>query len=237
MITLPPHLEIHDKRFANLVHPLSRLDMIADGFTWTEGPVWFGDHDCLIFSDIPSQRLMRWSETDGVSVYRQPSHFNNGNTRDRQGRLIGCRHGTRDVVRTETDGSLTVLANSYQGKRLNSPNDVVVTSDGIVWFTDPSYGIMSSFEGYRATPEQSTRNVYRLDPETGDLRAVITDFAQPNGLAFSLDETRLYVAESGLSHDPAVPPGDPAIRRRWRRGHRCWCVLHAGHGVPRRVPV
>jgi gluconolactonase len=204
MITLPPHLDILDERFAALVHPMSKLEMIADGFTWTEGPVWFGDHDCLLFSDIPSQRVLRWSEADGLSVFRAGSGFNNGNTRDRQGRLVGCRHGMRDVVRTEIDGSLTVLADAFEGKRLNSPNDVVVSSDGAVWFTDPTYGIISNFEGYRAAPEQASRNVYRLSPE-GDLRVVVSDFTQPNGLCFSPDETLLYIAESGSSHDDAVP--------------------------------
>lgn len=204
MITVPPHLEIHDDRFASLVHPMSTLDVIAEGFTWTEGPVWFGDRDCLLFSDIPSQRILRWSETEGLSVYRAGSGFNNGNTRDRQGRLIGCRHGMRDVVRTEHDGSLTVLAGLFEGKRLNSPNDVVVSSDGSVWFTDPTYGIISNFEGYRSEPEQAARNVYRLSPD-GELSAVITDFTQPNGLCFSPDEAVLYVAESGSSHDDSVP--------------------------------
>ncbi|WP_223425625.1 SMP-30/gluconolactonase/LRE family protein [Tateyamaria pelophila] len=204
MISLPPHLEMHDNRFAAMVHPMSTLDVIAEGFTWTEGPVWFGDHDCLLFSDIPSQRILRWSEREGVSVYRERSGFNNGNTRDVQGRLIGCRHGERDVVRTEIDGSLTVLADSFDGKRLNSPNDVVVSSDNAIWFTDPTYGIISNFEGYRSDPEQSARNVYRLSPD-GELKVVASDFSQPNGLCFSPDETTLYIAESGSSHDDSVP--------------------------------
>ena len=204
MITLPPHLQVHDPRFAALVHPMSKLERIAEGFTWTEGPVWFGDRDCLLFSDIPSRRILRWSEADGLSVYRNDSGFNNGNTRDRQGRLIGCRHGSRDVVRTEYDGTLTVLARTWQGKRLNSPNDVVVSSDGAVWFTDPTYGILSNFEGFRTPPEQPARNVYRLSAE-GDLSVVAGDFVQPNGLCFSPDETRLYIAESGSSHDDDVP--------------------------------
>ncbi|MBY6122029.1 SMP-30/gluconolactonase/LRE family protein [Mameliella alba] len=204
MITLPPHLEIHDDRFAALIHPMSQLEVIAEGFTWTEGPVWFGDHDCLLFSDIPSQRIMRWSEHEGLSVFRTGSGFNNGNTRDRQGRLVGCRHGMRDVVRTEIDGSLTVLADRFDGKRLNSPNDVVVSSDGAVWFTDPTYGIISNFEGYRSDPEQSGRNVFRMSPG-GELSAVVTDFSQPNGLCFSPDEKTLYIAESGSSHDDSVP--------------------------------
>ncbi|UOA30187.1 SMP-30/gluconolactonase/LRE family protein [Pseudosulfitobacter sp. DSM 107133] len=204
MKPMPPHLEIHDDRFATLVHPVSTLDVIAEGFTWTEGPVWCGDHDCLLFSDIPSQRIMRWSDTEGLSVYREGSGFNNGNTRDTQGRLVGCRHGARDVVRTEADGSLRVLADRFQGKRLNSPNDVVVSSDGAVWFTDPTYGILSNFEGRRRPPEQSARNVFRLSPD-GDLGAVVTDFVQPNGLCFSPDEKTLYISESGSSHDASVP--------------------------------
>ncbi len=204
MITVPPHLEIRDDRFAQLVHPVSGLETIAEGFTWTEGPVWFGDRDCLLFSDIPSQRILRWSEREGLSVYRAPSGFNNGNTRDRQGRLVGCRHGMRDVVRTEIDGSLTVLADRHGGRRLNSPNDVVVSSDGAVWFTDPSYGILSNFEGYRSAPEQEAHHVFRLSPE-GELRAVVSDFVQPNGLCFSPDESLLYIAESGSSHDNTVP--------------------------------
>lgn len=205
MTRLAEHLEVHDERFRQLVHKTSQLERLATGFTWTEGPVWFGDHDCLLFSDIPSRRVMRWSGTEGASVFRFPSEFTNGNTRDREGRLVSCRHGARDVVRTEHDGRITVLADRFEGKPLNSPNDVVVASDGVVWFTDPTYGIISNFEGYRSEPEQASRNVYRLEPESGQLEAVITDFVQPNGLAFSPDETRLYVAESGRSHSDEVP--------------------------------
>ena len=205
MISFPPHLEIHDDRFRNLVHPMSRLERIAQGFTWTEGPVWFGDHGCLIFSDIPSQRLMRWDETGVLSTFRHNTGFNNGNTRDPLGRLVSCRHGYRDVVRTEHDGSLTVLADSYDGNPLNSPNDVVVSTDSTIWFTDPTYGIISNFEGYRAEPEQAAHHVFRIDPGTGEVVPVVSDFVQPNGLCFSLDETRLYVAESGSSHDESVP--------------------------------
>ena len=204
MITLPPHLEVHDDRFRALTHPMSRLEKIAEGFTWTEGPVWFGDRAALLFSDIPSRRIMMWSEVTGVTLYRGESQFNNANTRDHQGRLVGCRHGTRDVVRTEHDGSLTVLAHEWQGKRLNSPNDVVVSRDGAVWFSDPTYGIISDFEGYRSAPEQDARNVYRIGPD-GVMSVVVSDFAQPNGLCFSPDERTLYIAESGSSHDPDVP--------------------------------
>ncbi len=141
----------------------------------------------------------------GVSVFRQPSNFANGNTRDRQGRLISCEHGGRRVTRTEIDGSITVLADSYNGKRLNSPNDVVVKSDGSIWFTDPTYGILSDYEGYKSEPEQKTRNVYRIDPASGEVEIAVDDFVQPNGLAFSPDETKLYVADSSYSHDVSRP--------------------------------
>ena len=197
--------EIHDERFRQLIVASAGLEELYGECRWAEGPVWFADLNCLIWSDIPNQRMLRWVPDGGVSVFRFPSNFVNGNTRDRQGRLISCEHGGRRVVRTEVDGTLTILADRYQGKRLNSPNDVVVRSDGSIWFTDPTYGIKSDYEGYRAEPEQATRNVYRLDPETGALEAVITDFGQPNGLAFSPDETRLYVADSASSHDVTAP--------------------------------
>lgn len=197
--------EIHDDRFRFLIVPTSPLDELYSECRWAEGPVWFADQGSLIWSDNPNERMLRWVEGGGVSVFRSASNFSNGNTRDRQGRLVTCEHGTRRVTRTEIDGSITVLADSYQGKRLNSPNDVVVRSDGSVWFTDPTYGIMSNYEGYRADPEQETRNVYRLDPQTGEIDAVVSDFGQPNGLAFSPDETILYVADSSSSHDPDRP--------------------------------
>ncbi|MCT7378677.1 SMP-30/gluconolactonase/LRE family protein [Chelativorans salis] len=197
--------EIHDTRFRSLIIKNARLEELYSGCRWAEGPVWFGDANQLLFSDIPNQRMLRWEPDGGVSVFRQPSNFANGNTRDRQGRLVTCEHGTRRVTRTEPDGTITVLADSFEGKRLNSPNDVVVGFDGSVWFTDPTYGILSDYEGYRAEPEQGAQNVYRLDPETGDLSAVIGDFRQPNGLAFSPDEKTLYIADSAASHDDTAP--------------------------------
>jgi len=169
---------------------------IAEGFDWVEGPVWFGDANCLLFSDIPNNRIMRWSPDTGVSVYRQPSNFSNGHTRDRQGRLLSCQHGTRCVTRTELDGSVSVIADSFDGKKLNSPNDVVVKSDDSIWFTDPHYGIMTNYEGYKAEQEIPCY-VYRLDPNSGAIEAVITDMNCPNGLAFSPNEDRLYVADTG----------------------------------------
>lgn len=197
--------EIHDPRFTHLIVGSARLEELYSGCRWAEGPVWFNDANQLLWSDIPNQRMLRWTPEGGVSVFRQPSNFANGHTRDRQGRLISCEHGTRRVTRTEVDGSITVLAESFQGKRLNAPNDVVIRSDGSIWFTDPTYGILSDYEGYRSDPEQATRNVYRLDPLTGELDAVATDFNQPNGLAFSPDEKILYVADSGASHDNVLP--------------------------------
>lgn len=200
-----PLYEIHDPRFRYLVVKSAALDELYSGCRWAEGPVWFADSGSLIWSDIPNQRMLRWVPDGGVSTFRAPSNFTNGNTRDRQGRLVSCEHGARRVTRTEIDGSITVLADSFQGKRLNSPNDVVVRSDGSVWFTDPTYGILSDYEGYKAEPEQTTRNVYRLNPETGALEIVVDDFGQPNGLAFSPDETKLYVADSASSHDINAP--------------------------------
>ena len=196
--------EIHDPRFRHLTVGSAGLDIIATGLRWAEGPVWIGDMNCLLFSDIPNQRIMRWVPGGSATVFREPSNFANGHNRDRQGRLISCEHGARRVTRTETDGSITVLADAYMGKKLNSPNDLVCHSDGSIWFTDPTYGIMSDYEGFRATPEQPTRNVYRIDP-TGALSVVCDDFTQPNGLAFSPDETVLYIADSAASHDPALP--------------------------------
>ena len=201
----PSIYEIRDPRFRRLVVGSAALDELYTGCRWAEGPVWFADLNCLIWSDIPNERMLRYSQDGDVSVFRPRSDFTNGNTRDNQGRLVSCQHGQRRVVRTEIDGSITVLADSFQGKRLNSPNDVVVKSDGTIWFSDPNYGIMSNYEGFKAEPEQATRNVYRLDPASGALTAVCTDFGQPNGLAFSPDEKKLYIADSAWSHDPDWP--------------------------------
>ena len=179
------------------------VKQLATGFDWVEGPVWFGDADCLLFSDIPNNRIMRWSESAGISTYRQPSNYANGHTRDRQGRLVSCEHGMRRVTRTELDGSITVIADAYNGKPLNSPNDVIVKSDGTIWFTDPHYGIKTNYEGFKSEQELSC-NVYRVDPTDGSITAVVTDFECPNGLAFSPDESRLYIADTGrmFSDDP-----------------------------------
>lgn len=192
--------EIHDQRFRSLIVGSAALEELYSSCRWAEGPVWFNDSNCLLWSDIPNQRMLRWVPDGGVSVFRSPSNFANGHTRDRQGRLVSCEHGTRRVTRTEVDGTITVLADRYLGRKLNSPNDVVVHSNGSVWFTDPTYGILSDYEGYKSDPEQPSRNVYRLDPSTGDITAVVSDFLQPNGLVFSPDESLLYIADSGASH-------------------------------------
>ena len=197
-----PAVEIVDPRFTAYRLGNAAVERLYTGCRWAEGPVWFGDGRFLVWSDIPNDRMLRWNEEDGrVSLFRQPSGCSNGNTRDRQGRLISCEHRTRRVTRTEHDGSLTVLIDAYEGKRLNAPNDVVVHSDGSVWFTDPGYGIMMDYEGGRAEPELPTR-VYRLDPDSGRATVVADDFERPNGLCFSPDESLLYISDTGASHDP-----------------------------------
>jgi len=189
--------EILDPAFRALVLPNARLETLGAGFRWLEGPVWFADQRCLLLSDLPNDRILRWTASGGLGVYRAPAGFENGHARDRQGRLVGCSHQRRCITRVELDGRLTVLADRFEGKRLNSPNDVVVKSDGSIWFTDPPYGIQTDYEGGRQVAELPPR-VYRLDPHDGRLTVVADDFQGPNGLCFSPDELRLYVAETGL---------------------------------------
>jgi len=188
--------EIRSPRFARYILSNATLELLATGFRWIEGPVWMGDANCLLFQDLPNDRTMRWIEGQGVSVYRAPSNYANGQTRDRQGRLIACSHRKRCLYRIEYDGRITKLIDRHAGNRLNSPNDIVVKSDGSIWFTDPLYGISNDYEGGRQASEQPPA-VYRLEPETGEIRIVANDFDGPNGLAFSPDETRLYIAETG----------------------------------------
>nr|WP_199414548.1 MULTISPECIES: SMP-30/gluconolactonase/LRE family protein [unclassified Cupriavidus] len=183
-------------RFEKYHLPLAAIDRIAVGCRWSEGPVWFGDGRYLLWSDVPNDRILRWDEETGnTSVFRSPSNHANGNTRDRQGRLVTCEHVGRRVTRTEYDGSITVLADRYDGKPLNSPNDVVVKSDGSIWFTDPPFGIAGYYQGEKATSELPER-IYRIDPVSGRLDIVADDVSGPNGLAFSPDEEVLYVIES-----------------------------------------
>lgn len=199
-----------DDRFRACFKGSARLDRLYTGTRWAEGPAYFPAGRYLVWSDIPNDRIMRWDETTGeVGVFRQPAGYTNGHTVDREGRLVSCEHGNRRVTRTEHSGAITVLADSYQGKRLNSPNDVVVKSDGSIWFTDPAYGIDSDYEGHKAESEIGACYVYRVDPQSGAVSVVADDFVRPNGLAFSPDERRLYVSDTGRSH---VPDGPRHIR-------------------------
>lgn len=202
--------EALDPSFNHLISGNARLIRLWSGAAWAEGPVWFDDHNVLFFSDIPNDRILRFSpDASGlmgeVSVFRQPANYTNGHTRDREGRLVSCEHGGRRVSRTEPDGSITVLADRFEGKRLNSPNDVAVRADGTVWFTDPSYGILSDLEGHKAELEYGGCHVFCVDPQTGDLRVACADFVKPNGICFSPDHTTLYIADTGASHDPDGP--------------------------------
>ena len=198
------YYEVIDQRFARLFNGNAQVDKLFTGCRWSEGPAYFAAGRYLVWSDIPNNRMMRFDETDGsVSVFRQPAGNSNGNTVDLQGRLISCEHSGRRVSRTNHDGSVTTIAASFNGKRLNSPNDAVVHSDGSIWFTDPSYGIDSDYEGDKAESEIGSCNVYRVDPGTGKIEAVITDMTRPNGIAFSLDETKLYVSDTGRTHQGA----------------------------------
>ncbi|MFN0161653.1 MAG: SMP-30/gluconolactonase/LRE family protein [Burkholderiales bacterium] len=222
-----PSIVTLDASFDRLRLTLVKVERIAHGTRWGEGPVWFGDTRTLIWSDVPGNTMYRWDEESGAfGVFRKPSNNGNGNTRDRQGRLVTCEHLTRRVTRTEYDGSITVLADSFEGKRLNSPNDVVVKSDGSVWFTDPTFGIGGFYEGKKDTPALPT-NVYRIDPD-GTLAVGAEGINQPNGLAFSPDESLLYVVESRsvprkiLAYD--VVGGKALTRRR--------VAVDAGPGTP-----
>jgi len=222
-------IKIVDPSFAKYRVNSAKVERLGTGYRWCEGPVWFGDGRYLLWSDIPNDRLMKWEEETGaVSVFRKPSHNANGNTRDRQGRLLTCEHDARRVTRTEYDGAVTVIADGYEGKPLNSPNDIVCKSDGSIWFTDPPFGVLGYYEGHVAKPELPT-NVYRVDPQAGRLAVVAGDISWPNGLAFSPDESKLYVVEAGTSprsihvYDVADGGGRLANRRR---------LIDAGPGTP-----
>jgi gluconolactonase len=200
-----PAIKILDPRFGKYIQGNAAVERLWTGARWAEGPVWFADGRLLLFSDIPNNRILRWTEETGkVSVFRSPCNYTNGHTRDRQGRLISCEHDTRRVTRTEPDGTLTVLVERYQGKRLNAPNDLVVHSNGSIWFTDPGYGIMTEYEGHVDKFELPTA-VYRFDPGNAELTVVTADLARPNGLCFSPDEKKLYIVDTGQPADKPHP--------------------------------
>jgi gluconolactonase len=225
-----PAVTALDTRFEKYWLKLSTVERLATGCRWSEGPVYFGDGRYLLWSDIPNNRILKWEEETGaVSIYRRPSNFANGHTRDRQGRLVSCEHGGRRVTRTEYDGAITVLIDSFDGRRLNSPNDVVVKSDGSIWFTDPTFGILGNYEGYKSEPEIEA-NVYRLDPEARKATIAAEGVLGPNGLCFSPDEKLLYIVESRgvpnrkiLAFD--VQDGGRAIANRR-------VLIDAGPGTP-----
>ncbi|MEO3873200.1 SMP-30/gluconolactonase/LRE family protein [Nonomuraea sp. B12E4] len=208
---IPTEFEVLDERFAAIGGD-DNIERLHAGARWAEGPVYFPAGRFLVWSDIPNERMLRWDEMTGaVGPFRQPSGYSNGNTLDGQGRLITCEQGARRVTRTEHDGSITVIADRWQGKRFNSPNDAVVHSDGSVWFTDPPYGILSNYEGVAAEQEIDGCHVYRADPVTGEVRVVADDFVRPNGLAFSLDERRLYVADTRARHLRVFDVGEGGV--------------------------
>src|SRR6266436_421271 len=194
-----PAIKVLDPSFLKYRVFNASVERLFTGARWSEGPVWFGDARSLLWSDIPNNRILRWDEETGrTTVFRKPSNYSNGNTRDRQGRLVTCEHDARRVTRTEYDGTITVLIDKFDGKPLNSPNDIVVKSDDSIWFSDPPFGILGNYEGHVATPELPT-NVYRLDPKTGRASVATGEINRPNGLCFTPDESKLYIIEAGVT--------------------------------------
>jgi len=230
---MPTSYTVLDDRFRRLIQASAHLETLWTGARWAEGPAYFAAGRYLVWSDIPNDRIMRWDETDGsVSVFRQPCRNTNGHTVDREGRLVSCEHQARCVARTEHDGSRSVLVDRVAGRRFNSPNDVVVKSDGTIWFSDPTYGIDSDYEGDAAESEIGASHVYRYDPADASCAAVTSDFVKPNGLAFSPDERLLYIADTGVTH---IPGGPAHIRRfavaadgRTLSGGEVFATCHAG---------
>lgn len=196
--------EILDPSFKDILLPDSKLEKLASPAIWSEGPVWFPEQDMLVFSDVVGNRMFSWSDKNGLQTFRQPSNYTNGNTLDREGRLISCEQGRRGVSRTEKDGTVTMLVDKFDGKRFNSPNDVVVKSDGSIWFTDPPYGIISNDEGYMAMSQIMGCWVYRFDPASGEIDVATVDVQRPNGLCFSPDESIMYVADMSIHEFPTL---------------------------------
>ena len=224
-----PAIQVLDPSFNKYRLPLAGVDRLATGTRWGEGPVWFGDGRYLLWSDIPNNRILRWDEaTDTVGAFRPPSNMANGNTRDREGRLVTCEHLGRRVTRTEYDGTITVLMDNYEGKRLNSPNDLVVKSDGSIWFTDPPFGLLSNYEGMMAEQELPA-NVYRIDPHSGQTSVVADDVLGPNGLCFSPDESLLYIVESRGVPNRKIRVFEVAEGKRLTKGR---ILIDAGPGTP-----
>ncbi len=194
--------DVYDSSFKDILRDDSKLDRLASPAIWAEGPVWLPDRDAVVFSDVKGNRMHVWSEKDGAAVFRESSNYSNGNCLDRQGRIVSCEHGRRCISRTEKDGTVRILVDKYDGKRLNSPNDVTVKSDGTIWFTDPPYGILGDEEGFKSESQVIGCHVYRFDPESGDLSIATLDVERPNGLAFSPDEKLLYVADMSIVEFP-----------------------------------
>jgi gluconolactonase len=232
---LSPQFEVFDERFTRLAMGNVHVERLWTGGRWCEGPAYFPAGKYLVWSDIPNNRVLRYDETDGfVSVFQEPANNQNGHTVDLEGRLISCEHLGRAITRIEHDGSRKVLADRFEGKRLNSPNDAVVKSDGSIWFTDPTYGIDGEYEGDYAVSEVGASYVYRIDPHSGEVTAVVRNMVRPNGLAFSPDESILYVADTGGSHDPTCSPDITAFPvlgdRVGERSHFATCSFGAFDG-------
>ncbi|MER3432022.1 MAG: gluconolactonase [Leptolyngbya sp. ERB_1_1] len=224
-------IEVYDDRMWAIVYPNAELKRIADGAVWSEGPVYFHEDDSVVWSDAHGNRLLRWSAADGVSVLRDPSHYQSGNYRDQEGRLVSCSAGDRAIIRREHNGEWITLVDRYQGKRFNSPNDLVVKRDGTIWFTDPPYGLRQPNQGYGGNEEQAGSFVYRFDPATGEIDPVITEMERPNGLAFSPDESLLYVSDTSQFD---YPQGHHYIRvydvidGRWAENGRVFVQVEPG---------
>ncbi len=228
---MPEAIEIYDPRMRAIVHPGASLQKLANGAVHSEGPVYFHEDDSVVWSDAHGNCLLRWSANDGVSVLRDPSDYQSGNYRDLEGRLVACSSGLRAIIRREHDGEWKVLVDRYQGKRLNSPNDLVVKSDGTIWFTDPPYGITQPNQGYGGEQEQPGCFVYRFDPATGEIDAVVTDMVRPNGLAFSPDESILYVSDTAAFNIPDGPHHIRAyevVNSRYAKNGRVFAVIEPG---------